>query len=407
MQARLNRLAIARTLLDRLRTNSRSPARAESNLNLTRSTTGAEPTCARLCPEYADEGYLRATAATSKRSLNIGMTNRRAAAIWDSSTWTTAKTLDEFAILCCQDPHLTLLSNPESFSLGQRAARLGPVTVSQLVVGSDMSLDCGERCTGYRVNVLQTGRFESAHRGTSQHAHCGRVAVYQPDGHTAARWAAGTRMLGVKLDRHAVDDALGDALGRQVTSQVNLAPLMLTSTGAGRSWISMLLFLYEQISRPDSLFHQPLVGLPFADSLIRGFLLAADHPDRDAVAADAPRPAPRTIRAAIEIIEAEPHLPLTVSALAARTNVSVRALQQGFRSHLDASPMEYLRQVRLRRAHQALLDADPASVTVASVAYRWGFTNPGRFASAHTERYGESPSDTLRRTVTRVPRDRR
>jgi AraC-like DNA-binding protein len=334
------------------------------------------------------------------------MTNRRPAAISDGSAWMTAKTLDEFAILCCEETHLTLRSNPDSFSLGHRAGRVGPVTLSQLVVKTDVTLDCGDRCSGYRVNVLQSGRFESTHRGSSQHTGRGTVAIYQPEGHTAARWTAGTRMLGVKLDRSAVDDALSDALGRQVTSQVDLAPFLLTTTPAGRGWISMLVLLYEQISRPDSLFNQPLVGLPFADSLIRGFLLAADHPDRDAVAADAPRPAPRTIRAALEIIDAESHLPLTVSALAARTHVSVRSLQLGFRSHLDASPMEYLRQVRLRRAHQALLDADPSSVTVASVAYRWGFTNPGRFATAHLQRYGESPSATLHRKEFRMPRDR-
>jgi AraC-like DNA-binding protein len=318
----------------------------------------------------------------------------------------TAKTLDDFAILCCQEPHLTLRSNPDSFSLGQRAGRVGPITLSQLMVRTGVSLDCGERCSGYRVNVLQSGSFESTHRGSSQQAGRGTVAVYQPEGHTAARWTAGTRMLGVKLDRCAVDDALSDALGRQVKSQVDLAPFMSTTTAAGRSWISMLLLLYQQISRPDSLFNQPLVALPFADSLIRGFLLATDHPDRDAVAADAPRPAPRTIRAALEIIEAEAHLPLTVSALAARTHLSVRSLQQGFRSHLDISPMEYLRQVRLRRAHQMLLDSDPSSLTVASVAYRWGFTNPGRFAAAHAQRYGESPSATLRRNEFRIPRDR-
>jgi AraC-like DNA-binding protein len=310
-------------------------------------------------------------------------------------------------MLCCQEePHVRLLSNPDSFSLGQRAGVVGPITLSQLVVGSDVSLDCGDRCSGYRVNVLHSGRSEWAHRGSFHNAGRGTAAVYQPEGHTAARWAAGSRMLGVKLDRCAVDDALSDALGRQVTAQVECAPFMSTTTAAGRGWISMLLFLHQQISRPDSLLNQPLAGLPFADSLIRGFLLAADHPDRDAVAAGAPRPAPRTIRAALDIIEAEAHLPLTVSALAARTHVSARSLQLGFRSHLDASPMEYLRQVRLRRAHQTLLDSDPSSLTVASIAYRWGFTNPGRFAAAHTERYGESPSETLRRNKFRAPRDR-
>jgi transcriptional regulator GlxA family with amidase domain len=159
----------------------------------------------------------------------------------------------------------------------------------------------------------------------------------------------------------------------------------------------MVALFRDQVFRPDSLLNQPLVGLPFVDSLVRGFLLAADHAHREALSRDVRPVTPRAIRSAIEIIEAEADQPLTASALAARTHVSVRCLQQGFRSHLDVSPMEYVRQVRLRRAHQALLDSDPSSVTVASIAYRWGFTNLGRFAAAHTARYRETPTQTLRR----------
>jgi transcriptional regulator GlxA family with amidase domain len=61
--------------------------------------------------------------------------------------------------------------------------------------------------------------------------------------------------------------------------------------------------------------------------------------------------------------------------------------------------MAYLREVRLRRAHQALLESDPSTATVASVAYRWGFTNLGRFAAAHAARYREPPVKTLRRSA--------
>jgi transcriptional regulator GlxA family with amidase domain len=86
---------------------------------------------------------------------------------------------------------------------------------------------------------------------------------------------------------------------------------------------------------------------------------------------------------------------LTVAALAARSHVSVRSLQQGFRAHVGTTPTAYLREVRLRRAHRDLLAADPSTVTVASVAYRWGFSNLGRFAAAYTARYQEPPSKTL------------
>jgi transcriptional regulator GlxA family with amidase domain len=108
---------------------------------------------------------------------------------------------------------------------------------------------------------------------------------------------------------------------------------------------------------------------------------------------------PRAVRTAIDVIEAEAHLPLTLSSIAARSQVSVRSLQQGFKRHLDTTPMAYLREVRLLRAHQSLIESDPSVVTVASVAYDWGFTNLGRFAAAHAARYREPPVKTLRRTA--------
>lgn len=67
------------------------------------------------------------------------------------------------------------------------------------------------------------------------------------------------------------------------------------------------------------------------------------------------------------------------------------------------SPMTYLRQVRLRRAHDELIESDPSVETVASIAKRWGYTNPGRFAAAHAARYGETPAATLRRPGRAIP----
>lgn len=274
---------------------------------------------------------------------------------------------------------------------------MGPIAFSEFVTGSDVLVDSGEHCSGYRVNVVQSGSLGSIHRGSSLCAGAGTVAVYRPEGHSAARWAADSRMLGVTIDRCAVDDALSDALGRHVKSQVDFTSITPIDALPTRSWVNMLLLFTEQFCQPDSLFNQPLVAMPFIDSLVRGFLLAVDHPDREAVATGTGQAPPRAIRAAIDIIEAEAHLPTTVSSLAARSHVSVRALQEGFRSHLGMSPMAYLRDVRLRRAHQTLIESDPSEVTVASVAYRWGFTNLGRFAATHADRYGEIPSVTLNR----------
>jgi AraC-like DNA-binding protein len=317
--------------------------------------------------------------------------------------WTPTTRFDEFARVCCGRPHINLLSDPESFSLTQRVGRMGPVTVAEFVVGADLVMDSGDDCGSYRVVVLGAGRTEGVHAGERVCCGPGTAAVFPPEGLAMARWTAGSKIISVKIDRGAVDDALSDALGRQVTSQPDFSPLMPVNAVATRSWIHMVALFKEQFFRPQSLVNQPLVGMPFADSLVRGFLLAADHSCRGALLGEEHLVAPRAIRAAVGIIEEEAHLPLTLSAIAARSHVSVRSLQQGFQRHLSTSPMAYLREVRLRRAHETLLRSDPSTVTVASVAYQWGFTNLGRFAAAHAARYSETPTETLRRRVIHRP----
>lgn len=315
----------------------------------------------------------------------------------DMHIWKRARTFDDFALVCCGRAHTHLLSEPESLSLCRRVGRIGAATVSEVALGSEMALDAGEVCGAYRVVVMRAGRTESAYRGLSMAGGPGAAMVYPPQGRVLGKWSAGSNFVSFKLERSAVDDALSDALGWQVMSQPDFAPVMSTESAAARSWINMMALFRDQVFRVDSVLNQPLVGLPFVDSLVRGFLLAVDHPHRDALAKDVRLFAPRAIRSAIEIIEEEAHLPLTLSSIATRTHISVRTLQQGFQRHLDTSPMAYLREVRLRRAHQALLRSDPSQVTVASVAYRWGFTNLGRFAAAHSARYRETPTETLRR----------
>ncbi|MEJ2863602.1 helix-turn-helix transcriptional regulator [Actinomycetospora flava] len=109
------------------------------------------------------------------------------------------------------------------------------------------------------------------------------------------------------------------------------------------------------------------------------------------------RATPDTVRRAEEFIHAHAHTDIDLTDLAATCHVTPRALQYAFARHHDMSPMQYLRRVRLFRAHQDLLDADPTSgTTVTTVAARWGFAHPGRFATAYRRTFGEPPSSTLR-----------
>ena len=103
----------------------------------------------------------------------------------------------------------------------------------------------------------------------------------------------------------------------------------------------------------------------------------------------------------MEMIEADPER-LSVTDLASAVGVSVRGLQEGFVRHVGMSPMTYLRDVRLARAHRDLVAADPELITVASAARPWGFSHLGRFAASYQKKYGVLPSETLDATSPRT-----
>jgi AraC-like DNA-binding protein len=324
-----------------------------------------------------------------------------AAGLLSRSEYTLVHRLDDVATSFPLLRGVGVLDVHQRFSLSHRVGYLGPITVLDLSVGVDTWIHCGQQRSYYAINVPIKGQIELLHRNMSITARPGRGAIYLPEGElTVPRWAGGGRTIALRIDRNVLEDALTDAVGRQILSQIEFKPTILTSAGAGRSWMQMLLMLNHELSRADTALTQPLIAQPFLDTFIHTLLLAAEHPYREMLAADTRQVGPRSIRTAVQIIEAETHLPLTVSALAARSHVSARALQQGFQRHMRMSPMTYLRQVRLRRAHQDLLESDPSVETVASIALRWGFSNHGRFAAMHAERYGEPPAMTLRRSAT-------
>jgi AraC-like DNA-binding protein len=103
-----------------------------------------------------------------------------------------------------------------------------------------------------------------------------------------------------------------------------------------------------------------------------------------------------TLRRAVAFIDEHAHEDITAADIAAASYVTVRAIQLAFQRHTGTTPTEYLRRVRLDRAHQDLIAADPARDSVTAVAHRWGFASASRFTSYYRSAYGVLPSRTLR-----------
>lgn len=114
---------------------------------------------------------------------------------------------------------------------------------------------------------------------------------------------------------------------------------------------------------------------------------------------------PPALRRIVGFIHDNVETDIGLSDIAAAAQLTPRSVQYLFRRHLGVTPLEYLRRVRLDRAHRDLMAADPSVDTVNAIAGRWGFAHAGRFSVAYRERFGNPPSATLRSTCRQSARD--
>jgi len=102
------------------------------------------------------------------------------------------------------------------------------------------------------------------------------------------------------------------------------------------------------------------------------------------------------LRRALEYVHEHAREPIGTPEIAAAAGLSPRGLQQSLRRHLDQTPGDLLRGVRLDGARADLVRGDRDDTSVADVARAWGFGHLGRFSATYRSRFGELPSESLR-----------
>lgn len=178
-------------------------------------------------------------------------------------------------------------------------------------------------------------------------------------------------------------------------------PLCFTSFApvdgaAAQMWKNTVRYIRDTVLSDDA-FATPLV-VGHAGRLLAAATLAT-FPN---TATYTPAPHDRTdhkpvmLRRAMEFIDANATNDIALTDIAEAVHATPRAVQYMFRNHLDTTPLQYLRRLRLHYAHQQLLAADRNSDTVTEIAARWGFAHTGRFAVLYRQTYGQSPHTTLR-----------
>jgi AraC-like DNA-binding protein len=106
----------------------------------------------------------------------------------------------------------------------------------------------------------------------------------------------------------------------------------------------------------------------------------------------------RAIYRCLELIEHSPWHELSAGTLCEFAGISERTLQLAFRERFGLGPAAFLKARRLALVREELLRGDPADVSIGHAAASLGFTHVGQFAADYRRAFGESPSDTQKKS---------
>ena len=296
-------------------------------------------------------------------------------------------------------PHrLRVADLSADFRMRVDAFAAGPLTVGTIEYNTNVRVETQPLDVAYHLNVPLEGQLRTSIGKNQIIATPQRAALYRRDQPTVIEgWDRECRMLAIKIPRGVLEAHLGTLIGKPVTKAIAFEPSLDLRDPWAREWWSFMEILIRQLGNPNSLVRNPMMLASIADSVMTGLLLSSDHQYRPDLEALTPGAAPAAVRKAVEIMESSPEQPVTLADLAVACGVGVRSLQTGFKSTFEMSPLAYLREIRLLRAQRELTSCTPETSTVAEVASTWGFSHLGRFAADYAARFGELPSDTLRR----------
>lgn len=200
---------------------------------------------------------------------------------------------------------------------------------------------------------------------------------------------------GLSVRRSLFARRLATLLGRPITHKVRFQPRVDLSNEAFQG-IKAIVAMATGNEFDLLISSSALMPARLQEMLVDSVLEIWPHNYSDALKRPTPQIAPRHVKLAMDYIQEHPDAMASGSELAELTNVSLRALQEGFRRFVGSSIVAYQREVRLQRAYDALQQDSAQSVSEISLAL--GFSNVGRFCQYFQSAYGMSPAD-LRKSL--------
>ncbi|GAA0788787.1 AraC family transcriptional regulator [Marinobacterium sediminicola] len=271
---------------------------------------------------------------------------------------------------------------------------MGHVSFHRLKYGAAVEVDPDCLEDFFLIQMPVSGQAEISCGDCSLITSCHQGVVLNPTQRLKMHYDSQCDQLMLRIDRRELERICSRYLGHSVKQPVQFDCHL--NWRDSPAWIHMLEYITQMQRDLPECLQQPLITRQLEELVISTLLSQQVNNYSEELSGDYRPLAPRHVKRVEEYIEAHAQESLTPAMLAEIADVSVRTLYAGFREFRHMSPMEFLRNVRLQRIHEALSRQDNHE-SVTDIAMHWGFTHMGRFSQEYQKLFGEKPSETKRK----------
>jgi AraC-like DNA-binding protein len=280
------------------------------------------------------------------------------------------------------------------FHAVHRSAQFGEFSLNVVSYGAEVEIDPGELSRFFLLQIPLAG---------SAVVRCGTETALASPGHGASllsptlptrmRWSDGCDKLIVLVDRRAMQRT-GESLAGKSLGSIEFATGVDTANLFGRLLTNHVRLMVEAAELDDGTHGEYLRRL--GEDLSVLLLSSLRHSQRAALEAPTPPAATGAVARAELWVRANVERSFSVADIATAAGTSLRSLQDGVRRQRGTTLSQMIETIRLERFREVL--ADPhGDATVTEIAGQVGIGHLGRAAAAYRRRYGEAPSQTLKR----------
>lgn len=268
---------------------------------------------------------------------------------------------------------------------------IGHLCIMRLRYGADVDIIPGALPAHVLLQVVLSGRSQIQRGSNLCFVDCGCGIITEDLAECRFAWSADCEQIIIPISKSAIAIASERITGMSAPREYGFHRSFSLSN-EGQSLTDLLLYTLRLTTQTEALrlhLSQPLEAMLAHEIVVKHSTVQR--------APQVYRPIPGYMFRAERFIADNLECEFSIAELASYVGISIRTLSEGFRRFRNCSPLSAVKEMRLEKLRELLVEGSVQSVT--DIALRFHFNHVGRFAAVYKARFGEFPSQTLARAV--------